>query len=337
MQHQRQVHLHRGFLVIAALTYGACAGPTRPDDASGRVATVEWVGPTPTLFLQNADGGDRVRVHFDSVTDDIPGNNQDLPVSDTTLLAINRIKWSPDGRYLAVVVAPAYEALQVVLVSAEGRALRTVSYNTQYIWSDVEWSPDSRRIAYVMATGQNGTYPDLFITDLNNDQITRVTTGGIRYGPGYDAFRFDRSGSGLYFTKHLGWAPDSINPLSQWGRVDLGTGSIVEGKEVAGEPQGLSRDGTWGLFIRSSPTQAGQRELVKHPFLFRRAPVVLASGNLAHAIVLEGDREALVDSENPSQTAGTFRVFSLAAPNDVRATLPTQPNTTWAALWRAIR
>lgn len=337
VHHQRPAHLRRGLLVIAALTFGACTGLTLPDNAAGRVATVEWEGTTPMLFMQNADGGDRVRVHFDSVTDDIPGNRQDLPVSDTTLLAINRIRWSPNGLYLAVVVAPAYEALQVVLVSAEGRALRTVSNNSQYIWSDVEWSPDSRRIAYVMATGQNGTYPDLFITDLDDDHITRVTTSNIPYGSSYDTFRFDRSGGRLYFAKHLGWAPDSVNPLSRLGRVDLGTGAIVEGKEVVGEPQGLSRDGTWGLFIRRSATQPGQPQLVREPFLFQKAPEVLASGNLAHAIILEGDGKALVASENPSQTAKVFRVLGLAAHNDVRATLTTLPSTTWAALWRAIR
>ena len=93
-------------LAAATLASAACTDPILPDLSTGRVATIEWEGTTPTLYLQNFDGSARVRVHFDSVTDAIPGNRPDLPVTDTTLLAINRVKWSPDGQYLAVVVAP---------------------------------------------------------------------------------------------------------------------------------------------------------------------------------------------------------------------------------------
>jgi Tol biopolymer transport system component len=120
-----------------------------------------------------------VRVHFDHVSNHVTGNYspRQLPVTDETIRAMPRVKWSPDGRYLTVIVARSTEALQVVLVSADGRALRTVSPNSQYLWGDVEWSPDARRIAYIVATGPYGSRPDLFVTDLGADRVTRVTTG----------------------------------------------------------------------------------------------------------------------------------------------------------------
>lgn len=42
--------------------------------AGDRLATVEWDGGTPMLFLQRADGSDRVRVHFSHVSDHVTGN-----------------------------------------------------------------------------------------------------------------------------------------------------------------------------------------------------------------------------------------------------------------------
>jgi tricorn protease-like protein len=100
----------------------------------------------------------------------------------------------------------ASDALEIVLVSADGRAMRTISPNSQYLWGDVDWSPDSRKIAYIMATGPFGRAADIFTTELGRDLITRVTTGLNLSG--YDAVRFDASGQKLLFTQHTGWAPD---------------------------------------------------------------------------------------------------------------------------------
>ena len=287
-------------LTAVALAISACSDESispgfRPGIDGGRVATVEWEGSTPMLYLQDADGSGRVRVHFENVTDDIPGN-LDLPVTDETILAIPRMKWSPDGQYLAVIVAPAYEALQVVLVRADGRALRTVSPNSQYIWSDVEWSSDSRRIAYVMATTQNGGLPDLFVTDLSADSVIRVTTIGTFTG--YDTFRFDPSGGRLYFVRRVGWAEDGINGRSRVGYIDLGSGSVVEGKEVIGDPQGLTRDGSWGLFTRWSVTHPDQSDLIRVP-LRLGTERVLTTGDLGHAIDLGVGRAPPDDAMTP--------------------------------------
>jgi dipeptidyl aminopeptidase/acylaminoacyl peptidase len=329
------------------LTLGACAdtgdstAPTPAVSAAATrapqgdlLATVEWDGGTPMLYLQHADGSARVRVHFDHVSNHVTGNYspRQLPVTDETIRAIRRVKWSPDGRYLAVVVAPSSEALQVVLVSADGRALRTVSPNSQYLWGDVEWSLDAGRIAYIVATGPYGSRPDLFITDLGADRVTRVTTGSRLSG--YDAVRFDPSGQRLYFTERLGWAEDGVNGLARLASVDLTSGTVTTADTVVGEPQGLPRDGSWALFMRWSSVNPGAREL------FRRAAdgseTVLASGDLRQAVVLEGDREALLDAMLPKEAAESYSVIGLDQPDDVRFTLKTQPTTSWAALWRGV-
>lgn len=298
-----------------------------------RLATVEWEGSTPRLFLQDLDGGNRLQVHFSHVSDHVTGNYspRQLPVTDETIRAIPRVRWSPDGRFLAVVVAPSTEALQIVLVSADGLALRTVSPNSQYLWGDVEWSPDARRIAYIMATGPFGSRPDLFVTELGPDRVTRVTTGS--HLSGYDVVRFHPSGQRLFFTERLGWAEDGINGLARLASVELAGGNLVTADTVVGEPQGLPRDGSWALFIRWSATVPGAREL------FRRAAdgseTVLASGDLRQASVLENDAEALLVSTPPKSGSDSYQLIGLDQPNDVQATLPVGANTSWAAVWQA--
>src|SRR5689334_13888782 len=63
-----------------------------------RLATIEWEGSTPRLYLQDLDGSNRVRVSFAHVSDHVQGNYspRQLPVTDETLLRITRVKWSPD-------------------------------------------------------------------------------------------------------------------------------------------------------------------------------------------------------------------------------------------------
>jgi Tol biopolymer transport system component len=299
-----------------------------------RLATIEQEGATPALYIQNADGSGRFRVHFDHVHGHVTGNysSRQLPVTDQSILTIRRARWSPDGMHLAVIVQPAFDAAQVVLVSADGHDLRTVSPNSQYLFGDVEWSPDSRRIAYIVATGPYATHPDLFVTDLGPDQVRRVTTSGRLSG--YDTFRFDATGDRLIFTEHLGWASDGVNVLSQLGDADLTTGTVSYGAQVVGEPQGFPRDGSWLLLIRWGGAKAGARELVKLPLSGARE-TVLSSGDLWNAVMLEGDDRALVVAPDPNDRSGStlaFRVMGLDTPDDVRTTLPTGANVTWAAL-----
>ncbi len=333
--------------IAVALVLGGCSDPSTvtapqatlsrvPSRGADRLATIEWEGSTPRLYIQNLDGSDRVRVTFDHVSDHVVGNYspKQLPVTDESLTRITSAKWSPDGRYLAVIVAPATDALQVVLVSADGRALRTVSPNSQYLWGSVAWSPDARRIAYMMATGPYGLAPDIFVTDLGRDAVTRVTTGASVSG--YDVMRFDGSGTRLVFTEHLGWAEDGVNSLSRLASVDLATGAVSPGEEVVGEPQSIARDGSWALFVRTAGGEGSTREL------FRLAipsdgtrPTILATGDLGGATVAENDEDAVLSSWG--RDGASFAVIGLTEPNDVRAKLSTNPSATWASLWHASR
>ena len=300
-----------------------------PSRGGDRLATVEWEGRTPRLYLQDLDGGNRVRVTFAHVSGHVTGNytSRELPVTDETITRITGARWSPDGRFLAVIVAPSTEALQVVLVSADGRALRTVSPNSQYLWGDAEWSPDGSRIAYIMATGPYGKLPDIFVTELGPDLVTRVTTGAQLSG--FDAIRFDASGTRIHFTERLGWANDGVNGLARLASVDLATGTITRGLEVAGEPQGIARDGSWALFVRS--TTGGTRELFRLPST-GGAETVLATGDVAGAEMTEGDDETVM-IESGSAGYG-FSLIGLAQPGDLRAKL-SAPLATWASAFRA--
>jgi hypothetical protein len=304
-----------------------------PSRGGDRLASIEWEGSTPRLYLQNLDGTDRVRVSFAHVSDHVQGNYspRQLPVTDESLMRITRVRWSPDGRYLAVIVAPSSEALQVVLVSADGRAMRTVSPNSQYLWGNVEWSPDASRVAYIMATGPFGLSPDIFVTKLGSDQVTRVTTGARLSG--YDAIRFDASGTRIQFTEHLGWADDGDNSLSRLASVDLATGTIMRGENVVGEPQGFARDGSWALFMRTVSYTPYTRELFRLPSGGGRE-TVLATGELASADVAENDQEAVLSTWSNDGTAA-FSVIGLGQPGDVREKLTTTSSATWASLWRA--
>ena len=338
-------------LAFYALPLAACSSPADPTAPivarsplspvqvvaplkGDRLATIEMEENREVLYLQNADGSNRVRVHFRNVHDHVAGNYPPsmLPVTDETIRAIRRAKWSPDGQQLAVIVVPGNDVAEVVLVSADGHDIRTVSPNGQYLVGDIDWSPDSRRIAYTMTTGPFASLPDLFVTELGPDQVRRLTTSGKVSG--FDTFRFGLDGERIHFTERLGLAPDGVNTLSRLLSTDLTTGQIVDHGTLVGEPQGIARDGSWGLLIRWGAEHL--RELVRVSFGDSRE-TVLANGDLWNAALLEGDRDAIVVAANPDDrvdSARTFRIYGVDAPNDVRATLPTAGNVNWATLVR---
>ena len=319
-------------------------GPVAPGTASpieavtspktDRLATIEQEDGKEVLYLQNADGTDRTRVHFQNVKDRVAGNYV-LPVTDETIRAMRRARWSPDGQSLAVIVVPAAGVAEVVLVSADGRSLRTVSPNSQYLFGDVEWSPDSRRIAYAMSTGPFALSPDLFVTDLGSDRVSRVTKSGMVSG--FDTFRFDATNQLIYFTERLGYAEDGVNGLFRFALADLTSFAILRKETILGEPQGIARDGLSVLLLRWNAD--GVRELVRTDRSSRRE-TVLASGDMLNAVLLDGDAEALVVSPDLNDRSGstrTFRIFGVSAPNDVRAILGTASNVNWAAFLRSGR
>jgi hypothetical protein len=182
-----------------------------------------------------------------------------------------------------------------------------------------------------MATGPYGLAPDIFVTKLGPDVVTRVTKGAQLSG--YDAIRFDSRAGRILFTEHLGWADDGDNSLSRLASVDLATGMIERGETVVGEPQGLARDGSWALFMRTVSYAPYTRELFRLPAGGGR-PTVLASGVLGSADVADNDQEAVLSSWSDDGSA-TFSVIGLGEPGDVRGKLATPASTTWASLWRA--
>jgi dipeptidyl aminopeptidase/acylaminoacyl peptidase len=332
--------LSTAFAVVACSDRSNPASPVLPGAASpieavaspkrDRLATIEQEGTREVLYLQNADGSDRTRVYFRNVQDHVAGNYS-VPVTDETIRAIRRAKWSPDGQSLAVIVVPAAGVAEVVLVNADGHDLRTVSPNSQYLYGAVEWSPDSRRIAYAMSTGPFALSPDLFVTDLGPDQVTRVTTSGMVGG--FDTFRFDPTGQRIHFTERLGYAEDGANGIFRLGLADLTSGVVVRTDTILGEPQGIARGGSSALLLRWNAERV--RELVRIA-LPSRAETVLATGDMLNAVLLEGDAEALVVSPDLNG-ARTFRVVGSGAPNDVRTILRTARNVNWAAFVRSSR
>jgi hypothetical protein len=64
-------------------------------------------------------------------------------------------------------------------------------------------------------------------------------------------------------------------------------------------------------------------------------PTILATGDLAGAIVAENDEEAVLSTSG--KDGASFSLVGLTQPNDNRAKLATNPSATWASLWRAPR
>jgi hypothetical protein len=337
----------RGALLASAvLTLAACGeDPTAPTATGPRgaviasalredkLATVEWEGRFPALYIQNGDGSGRFRVHFTNVHDKIEGNwpAEMLPVSDDHIIAMGRPTWSPDGQQLAIVVSVAFDQSQVIVMNADGRQLRTESLNGQYIMGDVDWSPDSRRIAYSMATQGHARFVDLFITDLVMEKVQRITKEG-RFGV-YDQYRWDANGTGLWFTQFDSWSEDGWNRIARvhhWspsGQVD-----VLEEKAF-GDLQALSRDGSFGLSVRY--TKEGQQEFVRQPLQKGGEELVLARGEFRYAQLLEGDAEAIL-AWYDARGAGSYSVHSMVTGED-RGLLKIAPNASTFALMRAAR
>ena len=335
-------------LALAALA--ACNDPSAPAPAGPRgsavvvarqgdqLATIEHEGFFPALYLQKgADEKGRVRVSFANVHDPIDGNHplDLLPVDDAHILALGPAKWSPDGQQLAIVVTLAYDQSQVVVMNADGRNIRTASPNSQIVLGDVDWSPDSRRIAYVMSTLPHAGGVDLFVTDLVRDEVVRVTHDG-RFSV-FDEYRFDAAGTGLRLTQYEGRTEDEVNRVSRVYHASLdGTLTGVPAK-VTGNPQGISRDGEWALVIRHVKDDDFTREFARVPLLGRGDELVLASGDLQYAELLEGDDAAILVGANRETGAQGFTILGVDARGDERGMLRVAPNVASLAFLRASR
>ena len=119
--------------------------------------------------------------------------------------------------------------------------------------------------------------------------------------------------------------------------ADLTSGAVSYGPTLVGEPQAFPRDASWALLIRTRTARGDAgRDLVRVS-LADGAESVLATGDLWRAVLLDGDRDAILTAlakDDPTGSALAYQIIGGDAPNDVRATLPTGPNVTWAALTR---
>lgn len=266
-------------------------------DASARVAEVEYVDDQPALFVQDGNGANRQRIHFDGAADSIPGNGAGLDVVDGEILALGPLRWSPDGRRLAVVVTLAFERSEVVVVDADGSNATVASVNTQIILSRPDWSPDGTRLAYAMSTLPLASGADVFQTDLTTSTVTRVTDGANVGGPGGE-LRYASDGEAVLWSKATSGGDDPLaDPKSAVKRIALGTGVITDvASSLEGEVQGLFRDGTRALVARNESLDAGGRtvrSLASVPLDGRGTEIELANGVLQYAVVMEGDARAL--------------------------------------------
>ena len=300
-----------------------------------RLATVEYEGRSPALFIQDAEGKNRFRVHFRGVYDRVDGNypQRILPTTDETIRALGPAKWSPDGSQLAIVVTLGFDQSQVVVMNADGHNIRVASPNGQIILGDIDWSPDGGTIAYSMSTLPHAQGVDLFTTDLRTFAVSRLTKEG-RIGV-FDEYRFDNRGGALWLTRFDGYAEDNDTRLYRLLRVGL-DGSIEEtGARIVGNPQGIARDGSFVLTIRPTDRTGWGWALVRQP-LGGAEETAITAGALQYAELLEGDVEAVVAKLSPEYLS-SYELFGVDTADDHRGALSVSPSIANLAFIRGTR
>ncbi len=302
--------------VVAAALVGSAAcdlgSATAPDSAvvaAARVAYVIQEGGRPALYVQNADGTGRTRIHF-SGAQSLPGNLGDLLVQDDRILALGPLAWSPDGRKLAVVVTLAYDQSELVVLDADGGNAREASLNSQIIMTAPDWSPDGTKLAYGMSTQPRAMGVQLFVTDLAANAWRQVTTGDPVGTPGTDV-RWSSDGGTLYLWQTLRTPSLDSDWLSRISAVDPASGGThVLVDSVAGMVQEVSRTSTWALVLRTVSQPSGQdgvRDLVRRPLVGLGPELKLVEGNLWWARASSDDRGVTVVADaDASPSASTW-------------------------------
>ena len=345
-KHKSMRSMHTTFrtltLTTATLALAACSdSPVAPTPVvrqtattnglqSDKLATIEFQGRFPALYIQNVDGSGRFRVHFENVRDKIAGNYGPdmLPVGDRNIIAMGPAKWSPDGQQLAVVVSVAFDQSEIIVMNANGLNMRTVSPNSQWITGDIDWAPDSRAIAYAMSTDFIGFRADLFMTDLVKDEVQRVTVGQNLNA--LNEYRWDATGRRLWFTKFDGMTEDDMNRVSHLAYADVGQAPVHTDRVIVGDPQGIARDGSWALVMRypKGSSDWSRREFVRVSLAGDGDQTVLATGDLLYAELMNGDREAMLavnDASDPYAGRHYYSVGGLGRADDTRTSLKVDP------------
>ncbi len=306
--------LAAGLVGSAACDVGSATGPDNAAPAAGRVAYVTQENGRPALYVQNADGSARTRIHFTGAQP-LPGNLGDLAVQDDHVLALGPLSWSPDGKKLAVVVTLAYDQSEVVVMDADGKNAREASLNSQIIMTGVDWSPDGSKLAYGMSTQPRAFGVQLFVTDLVANSWRQVTNGAPVGSAGTDV-RWSMDAGRLYLWQTIRSPSLDSDWVSRVSAVDPASGSTtIVLDSVAGMVQDVARGGTWALVLRTVSQPSGQdgvRDLVRRPLVGLGPELKLAEGNLWWARASADDRGVtVVADEDTSPGSDSFTAWVL--------------------------
>ena len=288
-------------IVLAAACGESSTGPARLP--SLQVATVEFLGMRPALYIDSTGAAARTRIHFAGAEDPIPGNDPLVPrLTDDNLLALGPLAWSPDGRRLAFVATVAFDEGQVAVLDATTGATRIASINTQVIPTTLDWAPGGDRLLYGMSTRAHALGVELFTTDLATNRVQQLTDG-VGVNPVQGAFRFDATGAGVFFSRVTGdgGAP-AFEPVNEVVRLDPASGAITRiAGDVVGSVQAIAHSGTWALVIRHKGRLADgswDESLVRVSLVGDAPRVLVDGGRLAYARLTNDDARVLLVSDD---------------------------------------
>lgn len=180
------------------------------DDAGSVEYRMAWRPSSSQIFLYNLAVDS---VGYTYILDGNTGQLCDLNFGGSALAA----RWSPDGRYLAIIRGQGGFPLQstelAVIDAATGKLyiLTPSQIESGHYVRDIEWAPDNRHIltTYAFNEQANGM---LFLNDVVSGQIVRVLP----------SFRF----SAGVVEENLAWSPDGSKIL-----MNCATGSPDGGQE----------------------------------------------------------------------------------------------------------
>jgi hypothetical protein len=304
--------------VGASLLFSGCDGdPAEPHDNAGTLAAVELNGTRFELYTQSLTGSGRERIHFDGADDPFPENSPLVPpFTDANVIALGPMRWSADGERLALVATLAFDQSEVVIIDRNSSKARVSSPNTQIILSDPEWSADGRQIAYAMSTLPHARGVELFVTDLVQNRIRKVTAqaGWTVLGAG---LRFSHDAGQLFYSRTSGQAVGTVpNYTSELRAVDLSSGqlrTLVNG--LIGEVNAIAADGSWVLLLRNAGILGNgryDRQLIRRSLTTGQENVLVNNGDIQYARLLPGDQEALVVTDVSTSSQHDYRYGTVA-------------------------
>ena len=313
-----------GAFAAAALTFLAgCSAEklTAAPNTSTRLAVTTRLQSKPALILQNLDGRDTFRFHFQNVTDAISGNTDQLPLRDDGVLNVSQPRFNTLGSKVAVVVTAAFDQAEVVVFDVTTGRAEVASPNTQIVFGAVDWALSQDVIAYTMSTVFDAGV-DVFTTNLTTHQVKRLTTGA---NLSQAAVRWQPDGAAVYYSKRVGDANDAgHNSISQVARVTVAS-SVVDTIRtgIVGQIQAISRSGLWALVIRkrSMGVDTFSADLLRVN-LTNGTETPLVTGEMIMSAQLASD-ETRVLMATGIGPAGVTQVYDLIElPSGARARIP---------------